>query len=154
MGRDLGRDRGKSVSLIVMQGIPGSGKSTRAKEIAGSVIKPIRLNRDVLREMLHFGAWTKQNELQTIEAEKALAHTFLMMGHTVIIDDTNLNQKALDIWQKVADTWKVPIQYCFMDTPLEECIERDRLRDRSVGETVIRRFSEQVKYGIQTPEAA
>ena len=46
-----------------MRGLPGSGKSTYCKELqAKNPGKYKRVNRDLLREMLDCGVWSKENE--------------------------------------------------------------------------------------------
>ena len=39
--------------MVIMQGLPASGKSTRAEEIERSMGNAVRINKDLLRTMLH-----------------------------------------------------------------------------------------------------
>ena len=86
--------------IIIMIGISGSGKSTKAKEIAERT-KALIINRDKLREML-FGyneetinAYYQQPDLylkenQITSFQNYLIERALIKGNDVIIDNTNL----------------------------------------------------------------
>lgn len=126
--------------IYVLQGLPASGKSTKAKELveADKTGHTIRLNRDLLREMMHFGVYSKQNERHIMNAEKVLAQSLLVFDFDVVVDDTNLKQKTIDMWKDVASWMKADIEIVRIDTPLEVCIERDSKREKPVGEKVIR----------------
>ena len=56
----------------MLRGISGSGKSTRAKELMLEHGNLVRINRDLLREMLHFGKWSGKNEGLVVDVEKGL----------------------------------------------------------------------------------
>lgn len=59
-----------------MQGLPASGKSQKAAEIMKSDGNCVRINKDLLRKMLHNGKWNGKNEGQTRDASKMLARHF------------------------------------------------------------------------------
>lgn len=136
--------------MIIMQGLPASGKSTKACELAlenGAV----RINKDLLRTMLHFDRFTGKNEQKTQEAAKVLARHFLSQGN-VIIDDTNLNPKTLQSWVDLAKDMGCKIEHVVMDTPVDECLYRDRFRENPVGQHVIASMAMQYKgYGAGVP---
>ncbi len=134
--------------LIIMQWLPASWKSTKAEEIYGDSSKnsTIRLNRDLLREMLHFGGYSTLNEREIMNSEKILAKYFLTYWFNVIIDDTNLKEKNLDLWRDVWNSFvDTEVEIVKMDTSLEECIKRDKNREKSVWEEVIREI---IKHNI------
>lgn len=122
--------------MILMKGLPASGKSTKAKELLlhGNTV---RLNKDLLRTMLHFDKWNGVNESLTRDAARRLAITFLQSGTNVIIDDTNLNEGTLQSWKDLAKELEAKIEYHVMDTPIDECIKRDIARENAVGRDVI-----------------
>lgn len=128
--------------LIMMRGLPGSGKSTQAKHmLEENPGHTIRLNRDLLREMLHYGRYSKTNESHIISAECNLAAYFLSLGLDVIIDDTNLKPATVTMWEDLANNVGVSIIIHTVDTPIETCIERDAGRTKPVGEARIREMA-------------
>lgn len=131
--------------IILMRGLPGSGKSTRAKELMTSVGNAIRVNKDLLREMLFFSKFTGYNEGQVRDAERAIATHYLAEGKVVIVDDTNLGNRHLESWKSLG----YPIEVELVDTPVEVCIERDRDREKLVGRSVIMGMARQ--YGFYKP---
>ena len=122
--------------LLVLSGLPASGKSTYAAEIVAQG-NWVRLNRDLLRTMLHFEKFSGRNEGVTVDCEKALARTLLTLGHNVIIDDTNLNPKNKEMWSTIAKECGASFEHKHIDTYWKECVYRDRVREKSVGEHVI-----------------
>lgn len=123
--------------LIIMQGLPASGKSTRAQEILQQSGNSVRINKDLLRTMLHFNKWSGPNESLTREASRTLAKTFLAMGKNVVIDDTNLNLGTLQSWKDLAKECNATHTIERIDTDVKTCLKRDLGRDKTVGSHVI-----------------
>lgn len=88
--------------LIMMKGLPRSGKSTWAKDFVAKSGNAVIVSRDALRDMLHDGKWSGRNEKVTMAAQKALVEHLLQNVQTVIVDDTNLGDYHLARWQGVA----------------------------------------------------
>lgn len=132
--------------LIIMKGLPASGKSAKAKEILEASGNAIRLNRDLLRTMLHFDKWTGKNESLTRNAERSLAKEFLFNDYVVIIDDTNLNPSVQQSWKDLGNEMKAKVETIELDTPLSECVLRDSERPNPVGKSVIVGMARQ--YGL------
>jgi len=124
--------------LIMMKGLPASGKSTNAKELTAQG-SWIRLNRDLLRTMLHFDKWSGFNEGLTVDAEKALARMFLAKGISVIIDDTNLTPKHKAMWLEIAKESNSEMATLEKNTPFNELLIREAKRDK-VGLHVVYRM--------------
>lgn len=131
--------------LIMMRGLPASGKSTKAKEIVEQG-GWVRLNRDLLRTMLHFEKFTGRNEGLTVDAEKALARSFLKDGVSVVVDDCNLGDNHRDIWSNVAKEADAKFEVVSMDTPVSTCRFRDIEREKKVGSDVITNMA--LRYGL------
>lgn len=125
--------------IIFLKGLPASGKTTFAKELVEKdPVLYVRLNKDDMRNMLHDGKWSGGREKIIIHAERELAELFLKDGKIVIIDDTNLHDKHKEFFIQLAKNYNADFEERFFDTPLEECIERDKKREKRVGEKVIR----------------
>jgi predicted kinase len=127
--------------MTIMRGLPASGKSTKAKELL-SVGNTVRINKDLLRTMLHFDTFTGRNEGHTRDAARKLADWYLTNGVNVIIDDTNLNEGTVQSWKDLAKIHDAKIEYVdCTDVSVEECIERDSQREKRVGKTVIQKMA-------------
>ncbi len=136
--------------VIVMRGLPGSGKSTWAKQlVAENPNSYKRINRDELRLMFDHGYVSKGNEKFIKQVRDMLILKALADGKHVIVDDTNLSERSLvRIRQLVQEFNKehndqVVVELQVMETSLAECIARDEGRERPVGENVIRKMHRQ-----------
>lgn len=120
-----------------MRGLPASGKSTKAEELLAQG-NTVRLNKDLLRTMLHFDKFNGRNESHTRDAARKLADWFLSQGINVIIDDTNLNEGTVQSWKDLAKAHNAKIEYGDMTSvTVEECVVRDLYRKKKVGSHVI-----------------
>ena len=123
--------------IILMQGIPASGKSTWAKEFCKINPEYVRLNKDTLREQLGGSDWSRKFEDNVFAVELLMAKTVIENGGSLIIDDTNLSSSVRDAWSRFAFNHNLELSFKVMDTPLEVCLERDKAREKSVGKVVI-----------------
>ena len=128
--------------LIITRGLPASGKSTWAKQwVLEDPEHRVRINQDDIRLMLgKYWVPSREKLVQHIQ-EEALIEA-LLRGYDIVIDNTNLNNKVLDQFNRLIRTFEdYEIEYKdFFDTPLSVCIERDKNRDLPVTEKVIRGF--------------
>lgn len=124
--------------LIIMKGLPASGKSTEAERILRESGNTVRLNKDLIRQMLHFDIFNHTNESMTVEAELSLASNFLSKGKNVIIDDTNLNPNVVQRWVDLAKAHEAKIEHHdYTSIDVNTCIFRDTFRKNKVGNHVI-----------------
>lgn len=124
--------------IIMLKGLPASGKSTWAKEKINENSNYIRINKDDIRESIT-GKWTPKKEKNVISIRNSLIKTGINLGKNVIIDDTNLNPKHEQSLKTLAQELGVEFEVndSFLKVPVEECVERDIKRDKSVGYKVI-----------------
>jgi predicted kinase len=134
--------------VILTRGLPGSGKTTWAKQqLALHPNRYKRINKDDLRAMLDAGRHTLANEEFVLATRDLLITQALAAGYHVIVDDTNLHPQhekriraVVDEFNQLhQDTVAVFIQD-FTHIPLETCIKQDLQRLASVGEKVIRKL--------------
>ena len=133
--------------LIVLQGLPASGKSTLAKQMVqadpeGTII----VSRDALRHSLGV-YWVPSRESFITDLELYAIQSGLERGYNVIVDATNLNEKIVNNWKMMAASTGVQIEFIKLNTPLETCLERDNNPDRehNVGADVIKSFYNRYK---------
>lgn len=128
--------------LIICRGLPASGKSTWAKQwVLEDPEHRVRINQDDIRLMLG-KYWVPSREKLVQEIQFDAIVEALCREFDVVIDNTNLNKKVLDQFNRLIKTFEnYEIEYKdFFDTPLSVCIERDKNRDLQVTEKVIRSF--------------
>jgi Predicted kinase len=135
---------GKVNKIIMTLGLPGSGKSTWAKQYQAEHPETVRVNKDELRAMLHNGKHSNGRENFVLQVRDFVVDQALANGHDVIVDDTNFHPKHRQRMEEIAAKHGATVEVKdFTDVPLEICIERDLHRANSVGERVIRQMYRQ-----------
>ena len=129
------------MKIIVLKGLPWSGKSTwtRSQDIPS-------ISKDNIRELLYNWIYSKKNEQEVIDFSDELIKALLLEWSDVIVDDTNLNPIHTDRMRQIADEYNAEVEIKEFTTDIETCIERDKDREKSVGEKVIRRMAKQWNY--------
>jgi len=128
------------MKLLILKGLPGSGKTTWSREFVEKNKNWIRVNRDDLRNMRGEYFIPKQEDLIT-DWENATIAAALNRGYSVILDATNLNDnrtKTRLTFLKTIISKEYRVAYKTFDTSLEDCIKNDLKRANSVGEKVIK----------------
>lgn len=127
--------------LIVLCGLPGSGKSYYAEElwaIEATFTAPsvVIHSSDAIREELFGDPGSQEDNALVFETMHKRVREDLRAGKTVIYDATNITRKArkgaINLATK-GDTVECHIVWA----PVETCIQRDLKRSRSVGSAVI-----------------
>ncbi len=136
--------------LIMLRGLPGSGKSTYAKKLLEENPNAYkRINRDDLRMMFDNGHTSTGNEKFVTKVRDLLIIKALEEGKHVIVDDTNLSEKNKTGIQELVDQFNkehndsVQVEIIEMKIPLEECIKRDAQREKPVGNKIIKAMHRQ-----------
>lgn len=125
--------------LIVMVGLPGSGKSYRARELQ-RIINAEIISSDAIRKELLKNENDQSNNELVFKTLYNRIRELLNQGRNAILDATNTSLKVrLHVMEEVKECKCEKIAY-IMTTSVEECIKRDCERERTVGEDVIRKF--------------
>ena len=132
----LNGDAYKRPRLIVLVGVPGSGKSTYAMNKYNNEPNIVWLSSDAFREKLYGDVNCQDNPGKVFAAMQEEAVAALEKGFDVIYDATNVTRKAragiLNVVPKYVQKCCVVIW-----APIDICIERDKVRNRTVGKEVI-----------------
>lgn len=130
--------------LLVLQGIPASGKTTYARELVESDYSYVRVNRDDLRNMRGV-YWIPSQEKLISAWEFDSIRTALSLGFNVVSDSTNLNLSTIATLTNIARELAVEIEFKMIEIELDEAIRRDLLRPNPVGAEVITGFYNRYK---------
>lgn len=124
-------------TLTILRGLPASGKSTWAKEKIkeGSTL---RVCRDDIRNMLipDYSFNGEIDECLVTEIENSSIKEALIYGYDVIVDATNFrgHERFIELMPKEEDIDLVIKEF---NVSLEECIKRDKKREKPTGIKVI-----------------
>ena len=136
--------------ILILRGLPASGKSTYAKKLLTQNPHTWkRLNKDELRAMLDNSVHSKTNEKFIENVRDMMLVEALKEGKNVVVDDTNLSERPVErikqiVQQYMKDSGEtVDIEIRDIETSLEECLERDKKREKKVGEKVIMKMYKQ-----------
>lgn len=133
-------------SLILLCGIPGSGKSTYAHNyIQSSPTHTMHLSSDSIRKELYGNESIQGNPSEVFTLMQERAVEALNNGNDVLYDATNITRKdRASIITACPKFTKIECHIIW--TPIEMCIERDANRERTVGKGVIDRMLKRFPY--------
>ena len=127
--------------VVVLCGLPGSGKSTYLDGL-----KVTALSSDHLRQLLADDETDQSIHAQVFETLRYLLRQRLALGRPVTyIDATNLTPEERHPYIAIGRAYGSEIEAVFFDVPLEICLERNRRRPRSVPEDAVRKMAAKLK---------
>ena len=130
----------KNKKILLLVGIPASGKTTWKEKFLFQNDNYVSVTRDDFRYMLRNSGWLepKGEKLVTELVEQAIIRA-INSKYNVIVDQTNVNIKTLvpfvEFCEKLAD-----VEFQIFDIPYDVAVERDLKRKNSVGEIVIEKM--------------
>ena len=117
-----------STRLVLICGLPASGKSTLARQLA-SEIRAIRLDADGWITQLGADLWDEEFRVRLEHQLWVLSQDLLAQGQSVILEWGHWARIERDEKRLGARALGAAVELRFLDTPLEELIERaDRRR--------------------------
>lgn len=126
------------MKIIMLKGLPASGKSTWARNYQSESGNYLVISKDEIRKM--FGGYTPKREKDVLRVRNELIKLGIKLKKNVIVDDTNLNPKHERYIRQLARDLKCKFELndSFMSVSPEECIKRDLHRgEKAVGASVI-----------------
>jgi predicted kinase len=116
--------------LIVMSGLPGSGKSTIAERLAQRLRIPIFSVDPIESAMLKAGiAQSFETGLAAYLVAETLASEQLKLGISVIIDAVNAEEEGKDVWRGLANRYGLKLTILEVVVS-DEALHRRRLESR------------------------
>ena len=114
--------------LIIVCGLPGSGKTTHAKRLEQE-LRAIRFCPDEWIVCLGGGLWETNLRSRIEELQWTLAQDLLVLGHTVVIEFGTWARSERDALRVRAQTMGASVELHFLDVPLTVLMERVRERN-------------------------
>lgn len=110
--------------LIMMVGLPRSGKSTRAKELSKELNAPI-VEPDAIHKVLHGTPYREEANPMVWGLAKTMVRALFETGYDIVIVDAcnNTHSRRLEWKDWSREIWYR--DYVVIDTSHEECHRRD-----------------------------
>lgn len=126
-------------TLIVMCGISGSGKSTKAKELA-SKYNALVVSTDEIRARVFKDVNDQKHNKEVFQIAYDEINDLIRYANNVIFDATNIKYSSIKELKKNIKHWNDIHKILFiMDTPIDKAIEQNNSRDKIVPTDVINR---------------
>ena len=126
-------------TLILLCGIPGSGKTHYAEKYIEEHENTIHLSSDKIRGELWGNEATQGDNNEVFSLMQSRAIEALNNGQNVVYDATNITRKDRSYIIALCPKF-AKIECHIIWAPIETCIERDTTRERTVGKAVIDRM--------------
>jgi predicted kinase len=114
--------------LIIVCGLPGSGKTTHAKQLEGR-LRALRLCADEWMAALQVSLWdeTMRTRMEALQWE--VAKRMLTLGQTVIIEWGTWAKSERDALREGAREFGASVELHFLDAPVDVLFQRIRARN-------------------------
>jgi protein phosphatase len=123
-------------SIVVLCGLSGCGKSTFAKRH----FRPTQIiSSDWARGLVCDDERDQRFNTQAFALLHFLVEQRLTLNRLCVVDSTALTPQARKDLLNLAKKCQVPTTLVLFNVPLETCIERDKKRERTVGQAIIER---------------
>lgn len=150
----------KSNFLIILVGLPASGKTTFAFKLKEKLESDFHnkvkiIDPDIIRDKAFPNSFDFKNEPKIREKNIHSVRKHLIKGQIVISDDLNYYSSMRHDLKLIADSLNIKFYIIHISTPLKLCIKRNKERGKSIPNKVIKniynKFDNFDKYKWDTP---
>lgn len=115
--------------LILICGLPGSGKTTLAKQLAQEV-RAVRLSPDEWKHALGIDYYDEEARVRLEEQLWRLTQALLTLGQSVIMENGFWARKERDELRLAGRTLGATVELHYLEAPVEELWRRLELRKK------------------------
>jgi len=127
-------------SVVVLCGPAACGKST----FAARHFRPTQIiSSDQARSLVCDDERDQRYQTQAFALVHFLIEQRLSINRLCVVDSTALTPQARKSLLEIARRFQVPCVVIVLNVPMEKCLERDQMRERSVGRAIIERHYQQ-----------
>ena len=120
------------LEILLLKGLPCSGKSTFAKKLAEQGSR-VRVNKDDLRAMLHNSIYSESNEKFVLSVRDFAVEECLKKNLSVVVDDTNFDGQHFKRMCLIAEKFDKDIVVREKYFPIDLTVAHERNEQRVVG---------------------
>jgi predicted kinase len=122
-------ERHNGARLIIVCGLPGSGKTTHAKQVEQE-LRAVRFCPDEWMDALGIGLWDGESRERIEKLQWKMAQEILVLGQNVVIEWGTWGRSERDALRCGARALRAAVELHFIDAPVEVLFERIRRRNR------------------------
>lgn len=126
------------MKIILLKWLPASGKSEFCRKFLKENKGAVRVNKDTIREMLHFSKRSREREQVVISVRDSIIR-WLVREKTpyILVDDTNFSKDHEETISTIAmDNW-YEFEVVFLNTWPKTCLLRNSRRAKKVPDVAI-----------------
>ena len=117
-----------SARLIIVCGLPGSGKTTHARQVEKD-LRAVRFCPDEWMDALEINLWEEETRERIEKLQWKLAQDLLALGHNVVIEWGTWARSERDALRCGARALGAAVELHFLDAPVEVLFDRIRRRN-------------------------